>query len=267
MLNILLCVYFAAALLNALILGGSMFWSLTGAAISLALFICRLFIKKKIKPSIMSTASVLILGILLYIGLASGLKTSEASYLFYDAKTAAIETHIKQNQIPKAKALLGELEKDFGATDRLLLYRAEVAMVGGDYKEAEGYLNSIGNKKSRQFFSLLGKLQMLNKDYINVQRTFIEAAKAYPDWSEAQRIAGIQSVNNKDYSIGEYFLLRAFEQVPVDPIPLYYIGVIRYEQGKYTEADEYFTEALELGPSDEYAGYIAWYRQEMGGDN
>lgn len=266
MLNMLFCVYLIAALLNGFLLGGSLWWSLLAAVISLAFLVSRMLFAKKVQSAVIRSASILGVVILLLIGLWSGMKTTGTGYISYNASMTKIDSLLERKEFYKAGEILDKLEKDYVSSDRLQLYKAQAAIGKKDIPLAEACLSRVANKQSDQYYRMLGWLYMLKNDYKKVQETYVNAAKAYPLWSEAQRIAGTQSVNNKDYSIGEYFLLRAFEQAPTDPIPLYYIGVIRYEQSNYPEADKYFSEALQLGINDEFAGYIAWYRQQMGGD-
>lgn len=265
MLNILFGVFLAAALLNLFALGGSFLWSLASALISFALLVIRILFVNRIRAKALQLASFLVLAFLMLIGFWSGMKTTESGYLSYNASAAQIENMLEKREFFKAGVILDKLEKEFGPNDRLLIQKAQIATEKKNYNNAEAFLSMVANKQSDSYFTVLGRLNAAKEEYDKLQSTYVSAAKAYPLWSEAQRIAGSQAVNNKDYSVGEYFLLRAFEQVPIDPIPLYYIGVIRYEQGNYTDAEKYFSEALKLGISNEFAGYISWYRQEMGG--
>jgi tetratricopeptide (TPR) repeat protein len=145
--------------------------------------------------------------------------------------------------------------------------KAQAAMGKSDYPAAGQFLSMVTNKKAEFYYTQLAQLYHLQQDYKNVQATYIDAAKSYPMWSEAQLMAGAQSANNKDYALSEYFLLRAAEQLPDDPRPLYYLGVVSYESGDYQEAEAYFSDAVKLGIDGELAGYTAWYQQEMGGNS
>ena len=265
MLNILFCVFLIAALLNGLVLGGSLLWSILAAAIALAFIIFRLAFANKVQTVVICSVSILGMVLLMLISLWSGMKTTGSGYLSYDASMAEIASQLAKNEFYKAGEILDKLEKEYGSSDRIQLNKAQAAIGKKDFTMIEDCLSKIANKQSDQYFAMLGRLYLLKEDYEKVQDTYINAAKTYPLWSEAQKIAGTQSVNNKDYSKGKYFLLRAFEQVPTDPIPLYYLGVVCYEQGSYTEAEKYFSEALQLGLNDEFVSYITWYRQQIGG--
>jgi tetratricopeptide (TPR) repeat protein len=265
MLTILFCFIFIAALLSGLIFGGSMIWSLLAAVISLAFLVFRLVFAKKIKPLFVRLLSCLGVAILLFVGLSGGLASAESGYLAYDVSMNEITALLNQGDAFKAVDRLAEQEKQYGTNDAIQLQKARAAINKKEYDNALSALSLVSNKQLDQYYIVLGQVYLLQKKYDLVQSTYIEAARYYPLWSKAQQIAGTQAVNNKNYVVGEYFLLRTFEQVPTDPIPLYYIGVIRFEQGNYTQAEAYFSEAEDLGLSNELASYVAWYRQKMGG--
>ena len=265
MLNILIGVLMIAALLNGFVFGGSVLWSLPIAAIALVLLGFRLIVAKKTSAVICNIVSVVALLVLMVAGMLSGMGAAEKGYLSYDASMAKINSLLGESEFFKAGEELDELEKDYGMNDRMLLLKARSAIGLKDFAKARSCIDSVSNKKSDQYYIVLGRFYDLQRKYKELQTTYIEAAKIHPLWSKAQLIAGTQSTVNKDYSIAEYFLLRAAEQDRVDPTPLYYLGVIRYERGSFKEAEEYFSESLKLGLKDEFAGYVSWYRQKMGG--
>lgn len=256
--------FLAASLLNIWIMHGAIVWSLLAAAIAFALLVLNLLPGKLLPRKIIRSLSVAGVVLLLLIGLWSGMKTSSAAYLGYDAAVAHVEEMLFDGKYAQADELLDQLIQDYGANDQLQLYKAKAAMGQADYAGVDNYLSLTANKSSDQFYLIRGQAYEQAGLYDQAQDTFVRAASQYPLWREMQLFAGIQAVNNQDYAVGEYFLRRAFEQDPTEAVPLYYLGVIRYDQGLYTEAEDYFTEALDIGIESKITSYISWYRQQMG---
>ncbi len=266
MLNLLFCIILASAVINGFALGGSMVWSLLAALIALVLLGMRLLFSRKLPVAIVNSVSAAGVVVLLLLGLWSGMSHPAAGFFTHAEAIGEIQDTVQDGDGFKAAALLDQLEKDYGANDILQILRAQAAIKRQDYTAARDSLDRVANMQSEDYFKTNGQLLLLKNDYNGVEDNFIAAAKAYPLWTDAQKIAGIQAVNNKHYSKAEYFLLRANEQAAGDPLPLYYLGVIRFEQGNNTEAEKFFEEALALGLDDEQASYVAWYRQQMGGE-
>jgi tetratricopeptide (TPR) repeat protein len=252
-----------AGMLNALVFGGSVIWSLAVSAAALAFLAFRIIFSKSIGRKAVQLISVLGILLLLMIGSISGMRTVGSGYLDFDASMAEVEDLLEKGEAYKAGAFLDELEKVYGANDTIQLYKAQAAMEKPDYEAAGSYLGNVANKLSDRYFLVLEKLYLLKEDYGTLQSVYIQAAKNDPLWLQAQLMAGAQSVINKDYAIGEYFLRRAAEQAPADPVPIYYLGVASYEKGDYEEAEGYFSEAMEHGASDELVSYMVWYYQQM----
>ena len=265
MLNLLFCVFFIAALLNGFVFGGALFWSLLAALLAAAFVALRLLFAKKLKPPLLRLLSILGVAVLLCIGLWSGMQTDKSGLLAYEHAMGGISGQLGDSNYIKAGEALATLEKDYGAVDATQLQKARIATGKKEYDAAASYLSMVLNKQSKAYYAIFGELYLAQAKYAEAQGVYVEAARTWPLWSEAQRVAGTQAVCNKNYAIGEYFLLRAFEQMPYDPIPLYYLGVIRYEQGVFTQAESYFAEAQALGLDKELSSYVAWYRQQIGG--
>ena len=261
---LLLCsVFLLSSLLNALLFGGQVFWSIVVAALSSALIVVRYLVFKKGKPVFLSLITVTGLALLILLGLWSGMKAPEGGFLAYDTAVSDIAGMIGDEDFFKAEEALNEVEKTYTVVDGTRLRRAQVALGKKAYADAEGILSQVSNKQSREYYTILGKLYQEQEKYAQAQAVYSAAAHDWPHWTQVQRAAGAQAVCNKNYMVGEYFLLRAAEQAPSDPVSLYYIGVIRFEQGDFTRAEDYFAEALDLGLDKEFAGYVAWYRQQM----
>jgi Uncharacterized enzyme of heme biosynthesis len=266
MLGLISIIFLLASLISCLLLDGSMFWSILTAVFCLGFLFFHKFHSKKLKLPIINIVSVLAIVFLFFLSLTTGMNAKTSGYISYDTAIVKADDMLQKKEFYKALDVLDKLEKDYGVNDRILLMKAQAALGNSDINGANQYLSRVSNKKDQDYFTLLSQSYYLQRDYKKVQETFIEAARTYPLWSEAQLMAGAQSASNKDYTVSQYYLLRASEQMTEDPRPLYYLGVVSFEQGDYQLAQDYFSDAVQLGPDDELAGYIAWYQKEMGGD-
>ncbi|HAL73762.1 MAG TPA: hypothetical protein DCM45_01560 [Clostridiales bacterium] len=266
MFILLFILLLAAAAANLLVMQGSAVWSITAAVIAAALLLFNLFAVRKVPRRLLRLISAIGLVIVLLIGLWSGLQPENDGFLAYDAKIAQVESWLGQDQPAKAQELLDQLITEYGPNDRLLLFKAQASLAAEDYINAENRLIDIADKSADEYYALSGQLYTLSGRNSDAQRVFVQAASQYPQWCEMQLYAGIQATNNKNYAIGEYFLLRAFEQDPALAVALYYLGVTRYEQGLDDEAADYFDEALSIGVDATIASYISWYQEQMGAD-
>jgi tetratricopeptide (TPR) repeat protein len=265
MIYLLCSVFFVTSLLNAFLFGGQVFWSIVAAALSAAVMAVRYLLAAKMKPMLLTLISVTALALLILLGLWSGMKSADGGYLAYDAAVSKVAGMIGDGDFFKAEEALNAVEKTYAVADATRLRRAQVALGKKAFSDAEGILSQVSNKQSREYYTILGKLYQEQKKYVQAQGVYVAAARDWPLWTQVQRAAGAQAVCNKNYTVGEYYLLRASEQEPSDPVSLYFIGVIRFEQGDFNEAEAYFTEAMDLGLDKEFSGYVAWYRQEMKG--
>jgi tetratricopeptide (TPR) repeat protein len=124
-------------------------------------------------------------------------------------------------------------------------------------------MDALSDRRQEPYYATVGQIRMLQKNYDQGQAVYVEGAQTWPLWSDMQLMAGVQASDNKQYQVAEYFLLRAAEQMPRNPVPLYHLGVTRFEQGYAEEADVYFNEALSLGLDEERTGYVAGTGQQM----
>ncbi|NTV91279.1 MAG: hypothetical protein HGA22_13120 [Clostridiales bacterium] len=268
MISLITIVIIIAALLSSFLLGGSIIWGILAALLAAVLLVVQFLLPKKpnLKPLPITAASILVLVLVFVISLTAGMKTGKDGYIAYDTSMVKADNLLQKQEYYKAIEVLDQLEKAYGGNDRIYIMKAQAAIGNSDFPVAGQYLSSISNKRAEYYYTQLGQFYYKQGDYKNVQNCYIEAARTYPLWTEAQLMAGAQSVNNKDYSLAEYYLLRAAEQMPYDPRPLYYLGVVSYESGDTQEAETYFSDAVRLGIDGELAGYTAWYQQELGGE-
>ena len=267
MLNILLGVFFVAAVLNLTLFGGAVFWSLLAALLSLGLLGLRLLFASKVKPALIRPVTLLGVAVLVAVGFWCGLRPTEGGFVAFESEVTGIERYLAQGEAFKAGEAWTELQELYGNNDTVRLLEARIAIEKKDYDAAIRAMDSLSDRRQEPYYATVGQIRLLQKNYDQAQAVYVEGAKTWPLWSDMQLLAGVQASDNKQYQVAEYFLLRAAEQMPRNPIPLYHLGVTRYEQGYEEDADVYFNEALSLGLDEERVGYVAWYRQQMEGDN
>lgn len=265
MLNILFGVFFTAAVANVAFFRGQVFWSVLTALLALGLLGFRLLFASRVKPSLLRPIALTGAVVLVAVGFWCGMRPVEGGYLAYGDEVARIERHLAQGESIQAGEALAGLRERYGATDAVLLMEARAAIGKKEYLKASDALNTLSDKRQEPYFATLGQIHMLQQQYDEALAVYVDGARTWPMWGEMQLQAGAQAVCVKNYPVAEYFLLRAAEQMPQNPVPLYYLGVARYEQGYPDEADVYFNEALELGLDRERAGYVAWYREQAEG--
>lgn len=265
MLVLLSILFISASLMNGFLFNGSMFWSILTAVSALVFLAFRLFFAKKLKAPVINIVTILAMVVLFSLSFSGGMKAESLGYISYDTSILKADDLLQKKDFFKALEVLDKLEKDYGSNDKLLLMKTQASLGNSNIPAANQYLSLVSNKREQQYYTLLAQTYYLQKDYKKVQEIYVEAARNYPLWSEAQLLAGAQSADNKDYPLSKYYLLRAAEQMPDDSRPLYYLGVISFEQGNYKEAETYFSDAVRLGLDGELAGYTAWYQQEMRG--
>ena len=266
MLILIFTMLLAAALFNLLAMQGTTIWSVLAGAIAAVLLLINLLAGRQLPRKPVRVISIAGLVILLMNGLWSGLQPQSGGFLAYDAKITRVESLLAKGQMDQSQEMLGQLITEYGPNDRLLLFKAQASLKSADYAGAEAILNEVADKSADEYYALRGQVYALSGQDLEAERLYCQVASQYPLWGEMQLFAGIQSVNNKSYAAGEYFLLRAFEQDPELAVALYYLGVIRYEQGLFSEASDYFSEALSIGVDQKVASYISWYLQQMGDD-
>jgi uncharacterized protein HemY len=266
MLILIFTLLLAAALFSLLAMQGAIVWSALAAAIALVLLLANLLAGRRLPRRPVRMISAAGLAIILLIGLWSGLQPKAGGFLAYDAEIARVESLLAKGKVDQAQQVLDQLITVYGPNDRLRLFKAQASLDEADYAGADASLNEVAGKSADEYYALRGQAYALSGQNSEAERILIQAASQYPLWCEMQLYAGIQAVNNKAYATGEYFLLRAIEQDPELSVALYYLGVIRYEQGLYSEASGYFTEALTIGVDENIASYISWYDQQMGGE-
>jgi len=266
MLNILLVVFFAASVLNLTLFGGAVFWSILAALLSLGLLGFRLLFAAKIKPALIRPISLIGVAALVAVGFWCGLRPAEGGFVGFESGVAEVERYLAQDEAFKAGEAWEELRELYGNNDTVRLLEARIAMEKKEYDTAVRAMDALSDRRQEPYYATVGQIRVLQKNYDQALAVYIEGAKTWPLWSDMQLIAGVQASDNKQYQVAEYFLLRAAEQMPRNPVPLYHLGVARFEQGYAEEADVYFNEALSLGLDEERTGYVAWYRQQMEGD-
>ncbi len=72
------------------------------------------------------------------------------------------------------------------------------------------------------------------------------AGAAIPS-SDKDFMAGLKAYNTKNYSVAVKHFKEYVNRKP-DPAAYYLLGYALYEQGKFTEADEYFRQAFLIDP-------------------
>ncbi len=266
MIHILLCLLTVAAVVNPLLFGGHVFSSVVVALGALALLSLRLFFATRIKAAWLRPLSIAGVVVLIAIGFWSGLRPVADGWTAYQDRLEQAERQLEQGDGFKAGETLHALREQYGDNDALRLLRARAAIQKNDYDEATSALHAFSDRKQPAYYTARGYLYLQRQDHERALELYVEGATVWPLWSEMQLLAGTQAIQNRQYAVGEYFLLRAAEQMPQNPLPLYHLGVSRFEQGNAAEADVYFNEALGLRLDDTHAGYVAWYRQQMGGD-
>lgn len=266
MINILLCLFIAAAVANPLFFGGQIVASALVALGALGLLGLRLFFAARVKASWLRPLSLVGVAVLIAVSFWSGLRPVANGWTAYQEGLEQVERQLDRGDGFKAAEALQVLREQYGDNDALRVLRARAAVNRKDYDEAENTLRTLSDRQQPAYYATLGYIYLQRQDDKQAQAIYVEGARAWPLWSDMQLLAGTQALQNKQYAIGEYFLLRAAEQMPRNPLPLYHLGVARFEQGNEGEADVYFNEALGLRLDDTHAGYVAWYRQQMGGD-
>jgi hypothetical protein len=102
MLNILLGVFFAAAVLNLTLFGGAVFWSLLAALLSLGLLGLRLLFASKVKPRVDSSGHPARSRSPGRRRILVRLRPAEGGFVAFESEVTGIERYLAQGEAFKA---------------------------------------------------------------------------------------------------------------------------------------------------------------------
>ena len=261
MLSIILLFIAVAALLNALLFGGSFVFSVIAAAIAFAAFAVRM-IKPLGSSGIKTIIGIAALIAAVVVGSFGTLKLHDGGILKYWDYVDRIEAQISAEDVSAAEYILSELEKEYGNSVNSGIEKAKTQILREEYDKARSTLNSLGSqyRHLRDYYLLMSYIYIQTSDSVNAEALMTEAAQFYPDWTSMQYYAGSTALSNGHIEKGTFFALRAVEQSSgANPEYLLEAGRGCYLAGDYENALTYLNEALDICDDEETRSSIEWF--------
>lgn len=221
-------------------------------------------ITKLLKP-------ILLIG-LFTVGALSGMTTAEGGLNDYTDQIDSVMELLMDNDLVKARSELDLIKENYGTSDNTVVLETLLYLGEKEYDAARNTAYYYSDRFTVEYYTLLETvfLTIGPKDYANdLRNLYMEAAIRHPYWTHVQKLAGVSYIDRREFTKGEYHLLRAYEQEPSDYQTAYYLGVTCYEQQRMNEALVYFEEAALREPDETTSSYIAWYISDisLGGES
>lgn len=257
---------FVIFLLGMLAFGCSKLFCIAGMVLSLGLMVFMfLFSKKALAKKFYLS---LTLATLIIFAISFGCKTTPVKngLLYYEEQLEHITKLITGEKTEEAQKSIDLLVSGYGQSDNTIFLEALLLTQERKFSQAISRLNSCANKKSVEYYALAESIYIAesNPHKVNdLSNLYFNAAADFPEWTHAQKMAGMARLDQREYAMAEYLLLRAYEQDPMDFKTAYYLGVVSYELMRIDMALEFFNESVELGADEQTRNYIAWYVNEM----
>lgn len=252
--------------LGALIFGSSKILCIIGMILTAGLTFLNIFSMKGMWSKKLQQMTSIGYVIIFAISMLTGISIKEGGLLYYEQQIGHIRNLIEKDKITEARNEINEFKRDYGNSDNVVMLEA-LAFVGDrKFKDAISHLNNYSDKTSIEYYLILESIYFTENnpnEAGNLRKLYIDAASRYPQWAYMQKMAGISQLDNGNYPIAEYLLLRAYDREPLDYETVYYLGVACYGQNRIEDALEYFDETIHLGADDKILGHIAWYAEQV----
>ena len=175
----------------------------------------------------------------------------------YDGALAKLEACIKSSKEIGDNA---QASRANSTALTIINTQGSVALAAKDYDGALGYFNKVIEREARYAKAYLGKVLVYDemKDYASMEEAAkkgIEAAKASRDSKTSEDISkkvrgtffnnAQESMKNKEYSSAIDYLSRSIDFGNLNADTYYQLGLAQEGVGKWNDAIDSFTEALE----------------------
>jgi len=136
-----------------------------------------------------------------------------------------------------------------------MFYLGEIAFNKGSFRDAEQLFHkAIVNDDTLVGPNYRLAQYALQKNQITQAREFLfEELKLDPDDAEALISMGSMFLHTGDYDYATHCLIRAVDFDADNAEPYYYLALVSATRGLLKEADEFFTQALDLEPNHVFA--------------
>lgn len=199
-------------------------------------------------------ASVLLIPVCGVLCLAAGNERRTGGMEEYGRKITDAAAQIEKQNMDEGKALLDELDREYGITDMSCYARAEIYLFLEQYKEALNCMKSVEYQSSVQWYETMERilgLEGTEESRNRLEELYLSGAEELPDNGHLQYMAGLVLLERNSYRSAAFYLNRAAMLQEAGGNPYYYMGLICLEQGDREKASACFQEAVRLGVDQE----------------